>query len=192
MAIEGKTSYVFSGDDDQTVVVPLPLAFIRLIASGVYTYDIRWYDDQWMQEDITSAQLAIIEGALATMSQAIDGVGAEVGGMVHLPTGLTVYSQSGTNSNPPQIQILKATYPELEEATLLTGFVKSTLDLDRWLTMFKYGSATNQWLQSLPAGSNRFNQVLIPVDDVGAKVNVSGFDTLAYWTIQITINGYWK
>ena len=190
--ISARLDYVFSGEDDQAVILPLPLAFLRLIASSVYTYEIQWNNQDWEAEDPTSEQLSIIEGALSAVALAADGIGLEQSSVIQLPTGLTVYNQSGTNSNPPQIQILKSAYPDLAEASVLIGHVKSTLDLDRWLTMFKYGSATNQWLQSLPVGSNRFNQLMIPMDATGAKINVQGFDTLAYWTIQIQVSAYLK
>src|SRR3990172_10336230 len=108
MSVDGKISFVFSGDDDTDVIITLPLAFLRLITSGIYTYDINWYDDSWQIAGVDSNQLAIIEGALSRVSDAIDTGGLSMSSITKLPSTTYVYNQSGTNSNPPQIAVLKA------------------------------------------------------------------------------------
>ena len=191
MSVDGKISFVFSGDDDTDVIIPLPLAFLRLITSGIYTYDINWYDDSWQIAGVDSNQLAIIEGALSRVSDAIDTGGLSMSSITKLPSTTYVYNQSGTNSNPPQIAVLKADFPAIADAEMLLCSVKTTLELERQLTAFRYGGATNQQMQMVPAGGNKWTQFLIPVDATGFKINVSGSGTLAYWTIAIGVNAYW-
>jgi len=191
MSVDGKISFVFSGDDDSDIIIPLPLAFLRLVTSGVFTYDISWYDDGWNIAEITSFQESIIEGALSRTAAAIDTGGLSMSSITKLASPSTVHNLSGTNSNPGQIQVLKANFPELANASMLLCSVKTTLELERQLTAFNYASATNQYIQMVPPGNNKWTQLLIPMDATGFKINVSGSGTLAYWTITIVVNAYW-
>lgn len=189
--ISGKLDYVFSGEDDLQVVLPLPLAFLRLVLSGVYAYEIDWQNSEWETAEPTSEQLSIIEGALSTIANAIDGdIAQEDGGMVWLDSSLLVNSQSGTTNNPAQVQVLKSSFPLIQDAQGVILRIKSSANERTTFTGFKYSSAANQIIKTVEAGDNQFDQLIIPCDDTGFKINIQVFDQ-TYWNYEFHVNGYW-
>lgn len=189
--IVGRTDRVFSGEDDQQVILSLPLAFLRLISSGVYTYEINWQDENWETAVPTSEQMAIIEGGLSAVSVAAGGEGLEIDSMIWLSSGLTVASVSGTTSSPAQVQVLKSSFPLIADATAVLMTVKSSADMETHMTAFRHGSAANQIIHTLQQGDNQYNQFITQIDSTGFKVNLQIFDQ-TYWSYQFVVNGYWK
>lgn len=188
--IVGRLDRVFSGEGDHEVILSLPLAFLRLIASGVYTYEISWENESWETAVPTSEQLAIIESGLSAVSIAAGGEGIEVGGMVWLSSGLTVASISGTTGSPSQVQVLKSSFPAIAKASGVIMSVRSSTDMETHMTGFQYGSAANQIIHTLQPGDNQYNQFIVQADAVGFKVNLQIFDQ-TYWSYQFIVNGYW-
>ena len=188
--IFGRSDFVFSGDDDLEVVVSLPLAFCRFIVAGVSAYESSWTDDTGETVEPDSDQISLIELGISRLTEAINEEAVMGGGMIWLNSGLTVYNSSGTTTGPAQVQVLKSVYPDIADAAGVVMVVKSSVDQPTLMTSFKYGSALNQIIKTLPAGDNLYDQLVVPCDETGFRVNLQVFDQ-TYWNYQFIINGYW-
>lgn len=114
------------------------------------------------------------------------------GGMNLLSTLYGAYSGSGGSGNPTQIQLLKTSMPsEMGDAVGVLANIKSSVDVERIMTIFPYGNASLQAVVTLQPGDNQWGQILIPMDDLGAKINIGGFGVPTYWSYDISFIGWW-
>lgn len=189
--IVGKKSYVFSGEDDREVILPLPLAFLRLVASGLYTYEINWQDDDWQASEPTSEKLSIIEGALSAVSSAIDGNGVDTMRFISTATS-TLFSEQVLFQTGYNEQITPAMLPvEAQGASALLVNVLITFPYYGVnLVVSDLAGNAQQFIRLPQSGANRMDAI-VPMSNGGGKLQITAQPLDSFeWLCRLI--GWWE
>lgn len=171
--ISGRLDLVFSGGDNDIIVTPLPLAFLRLIESGVYTYEIDWRDSSWESQSPTSEQEAIIEGALNEVVYAIEGKPRTMQFIDQLT--VTLFSETFVMVDGYQIGVTPSLLPE--DAQKATGvYLEVVVNLEtanRPLKVVSISGKAQQFFLVTTANVNNRFHFLAPMNGEGFYISVA-------------------